>query len=201
MTCNICGKQASKFCGKCNKIAYCSKECQVSGWTEHKTVCVKQKPKQIRELPPNEWLVVDNIIGSGHEDDISIWCSSEKIERDCLKLRIVVKNFGGSILKLVAKSPLLTIKGNPIRQKVFPGDSAHFIAFNGTTGFNDGKPAEQVVLKEKDWTVASLSFQWKESETSETISREDLWKKCDFLEVPFKVEGKGVRKIIMKFIQ
>lgn len=44
--CDSCGKKgASKFCGKCRKIYYCSRACQVAGWKSgHKAVCGKEDP-------------------------------------------------------------------------------------------------------------------------------------------------------------
>lgn len=44
--CDYCEKTgARKFCSKCRKIYYCSKECQVKGWKGgHKLVCGKELP-------------------------------------------------------------------------------------------------------------------------------------------------------------
>ncbi len=46
--CGKCQKQAFKRCSKCKSIWYCSKECQVSDWPNHKVVCNK-KAKQLKE--------------------------------------------------------------------------------------------------------------------------------------------------------
>jgi hypothetical protein len=42
--CDWCGRTQAdgrKFsrCGKCLRVFYCSKACQVEGWTEHKAGC------------------------------------------------------------------------------------------------------------------------------------------------------------------
>jgi len=37
--CHVCFKLPAKKCGKCLDVAYCSKECQVSDWKEHKKSC------------------------------------------------------------------------------------------------------------------------------------------------------------------
>ena len=39
-TCKVCGKVgARKKCGKCLAVVYCSRECQIKDWREHKTSC------------------------------------------------------------------------------------------------------------------------------------------------------------------
>jgi hypothetical protein len=37
--CNVCSKPKAKKCGRCMEVAYCSRECQVKDWKEHKKVC------------------------------------------------------------------------------------------------------------------------------------------------------------------
>jgi hypothetical protein len=39
--CATCGKEGRKKCSRCEKIYYCSKECQAKDWTKHKAVCKK----------------------------------------------------------------------------------------------------------------------------------------------------------------
>jgi len=39
--CNLCTKPSKFNCGKCKKTFYCSKECQVKDWNEHKKKCIK----------------------------------------------------------------------------------------------------------------------------------------------------------------
>ncbi len=40
-TCGGCGKAASKRCSKCKSEWYCSRECQVKRWKQHKEMCIK----------------------------------------------------------------------------------------------------------------------------------------------------------------
>lgn len=40
-TCAGCGKPASKRCSKCKSEWYCSKECQVKRWKQHREMCIK----------------------------------------------------------------------------------------------------------------------------------------------------------------
>lgn len=40
-TCAICGVSAPKKCSQCQKIHYCSRECQVKHWPAHKPFCIK----------------------------------------------------------------------------------------------------------------------------------------------------------------
>lgn len=47
-SCEICQKQASQRCGNCQKVFYCSKEHQRSGWQMHKSEC---RPFSISEDP------------------------------------------------------------------------------------------------------------------------------------------------------
>lgn len=47
MECGVCGKGDAKRCAGCGKVGYCSKECQVEGWKEHKRDCGRRyKPKK-----------------------------------------------------------------------------------------------------------------------------------------------------------
>ncbi|KAL5488337.1 hypothetical protein ACEPAI_6445 [Sanghuangporus weigelae] len=39
------------FCGGCRAVGYCSKECQTSGWKDHKTECKTLKGKKYGPLP------------------------------------------------------------------------------------------------------------------------------------------------------
>jgi hypothetical protein len=39
--CKMCDERAvASCCGKCMSVAYCSRECQIKDWKEHKKVCV-----------------------------------------------------------------------------------------------------------------------------------------------------------------
>lgn len=40
-SCNKCGKMNDlKKCGRCNKVLYCSADCQRSDWKQHKKTCI-----------------------------------------------------------------------------------------------------------------------------------------------------------------
>lgn len=41
-TCCICANEASKKCSACKEVSYCSRECQISHWPQHKLSCKKQ---------------------------------------------------------------------------------------------------------------------------------------------------------------
>lgn len=45
--CGRCTKEAFKRCSKCKSIWYCSRECQVAHWPEHKATCI-QKAKELK---------------------------------------------------------------------------------------------------------------------------------------------------------
>ena len=40
--CVVCGGAASQRCSRCRKQRYCSKQCQLQHWPNHKPVCSKQ---------------------------------------------------------------------------------------------------------------------------------------------------------------
>ena len=49
--CAACGSAgATSRCGRCRFAAYCSKECQQSGWAAHKTACAQGYSAYIRSL-------------------------------------------------------------------------------------------------------------------------------------------------------
>lgn len=42
--CAKCSKEAFKRCSKCKNVWYCSRECQVADWKEHKPKCAVEAP-------------------------------------------------------------------------------------------------------------------------------------------------------------
>ncbi len=44
--CHVCSAKASKTCGGCRSALYCSQECQISDWPEHKMQCRKNSEKK-----------------------------------------------------------------------------------------------------------------------------------------------------------
>ena len=51
--CASCGKKSSalKHCARCMNISYCSKSCQQTDWSRHKTVCQSSVPHNKPETP------------------------------------------------------------------------------------------------------------------------------------------------------
>ena len=45
-TCISCSKQANSQCSRCHEVRYCSRECQMSHWKEHKSICKGGKKQQ-----------------------------------------------------------------------------------------------------------------------------------------------------------
>jgi hypothetical protein len=37
--CNVCTKDATSQCSKCKNVSYCSRECQLKDWNQHKLAC------------------------------------------------------------------------------------------------------------------------------------------------------------------
>ena len=51
LACGTCGKrEASKVCGGCNRVRYCSVDCQKAAWKGHKPVCAPLKAAQLEQL-------------------------------------------------------------------------------------------------------------------------------------------------------
>ena len=42
--CKVCGKKGKLVCDKCQKVVYCSRNCQFNDWNVHKINC-ESKPK------------------------------------------------------------------------------------------------------------------------------------------------------------
>ena len=45
-TCNVCGKDATKFCSRCKLVYYCCVEHQKSDWKKHKKTCLTPSQRQ-----------------------------------------------------------------------------------------------------------------------------------------------------------
>ena len=41
--CSVCGKESTSRCSKCKTVYYCSRECQLRDWPNHKQSCNKIK--------------------------------------------------------------------------------------------------------------------------------------------------------------
>ena len=48
--CAICSKvvEKTRYCSNCREAVYCSKDCQVKDWAEHKTTCNNMRDATIR---------------------------------------------------------------------------------------------------------------------------------------------------------
>ncbi|MCE5293327.1 MAG: zinc finger MYND domain-containing protein [Chlamydiales bacterium] len=80
--CGACEKaNASKLCGKCKKVNYCNRECQVAHWAAHKVFCYA-------------WYENNNLWGKKLED-LRIGCVPR------------AKNFVENVLKHIPNPPTL----------------------------------------------------------------------------------------------
>eukprot|EP00742_Colponemidia_sp_Colp-10_P011237 GILJ01012460.1.p1 GENE.GILJ01012460.1~~GILJ01012460.1.p1 ORF type:complete len:247 (-),score=15.86 GILJ01012460.1:155-895(-) len=50
--CYVCGKQASKKCGSCRQVTYCSSTCQRKDWSKHKLQCGRSALRNGSGDPP-----------------------------------------------------------------------------------------------------------------------------------------------------
>lgn len=81
--CGACEKaDANKLCGRCKKVNYCNRECQVAHWAAHKVFC------------NGSWYENDNLWDK-NVDDLRFGC----IPR--------AKNFVGKVLKHIPNPPKL----------------------------------------------------------------------------------------------
>ena len=58
--CNKCQKQAFKRCSKCKSVWYCSRECQVGDWPQHKEKC-KKLAKELQEAQEKDKKNIDQL--------------------------------------------------------------------------------------------------------------------------------------------
>jgi len=223
-TCAFCSKEGRKVCARCKKESYCSRECQLAAWKTHKKICSQLadeiKPAFVRpeatvlssKVFPNSssfWStgVITPFVGFSEDEGISVWFSlirsSARTESDVklpqesgvnlLKVKILVQNFHSGPIKLFAKSVLLTMKESSFRKKVYQAgkEAPHFCEVNSECI----PPVEQVVLDSGQFTVMIISFVVDED------SEQTVLKHCNFLEIPIKIEGKGVVKVKVEFDQ
>lgn len=59
--CNKCQKQAYKRCSKCKSVWYCSRECQVGDWPQHKEKC-KRITKEFEEAQEKQKQNVEALV-------------------------------------------------------------------------------------------------------------------------------------------
>ena len=59
--CAVCSKPSSKFCKSCKARFYCSQECQIADWKEHKKFCPKVEEKQISVVKGRGLVATRNI--------------------------------------------------------------------------------------------------------------------------------------------
>src|SRR4051812_30407948 len=50
-----CGKPGDKRCGRCKAIGYCSKECQVADFLNHKKICKMLAGNLLAATPEDTW--------------------------------------------------------------------------------------------------------------------------------------------------
>jgi len=171
----------------------------VKGWKEHKRSCV-------RELPQSESFGVKNAgslkVRSYIEEDDVVVCvatpssatgtlASQDAKR-LLKFAILVSNHSKGSAKCIAKTVLLTEKNNLTRTKVF-SSASETPSFIELSGKKLAPPLDQVSLESGQSAVMVVSFQVDQER------EEDVLNQCEFLEIPLKIDGKGVVKIKAQF--
>jgi len=116
--------------------------------------------------------------------------SSSKSKTKLLSLKVLVANHSAGTCKLIVKSPLLTLQGNESRLKVASDDNPRVIELNGK---EVSESTAQSTLEQNQFCVMKISFSLDhEFEESNIQSELDH---LSFLEVPVKIEGKGVVKV------
>jgi len=197
--CPKCENPANKACGKCKKEYYCSRQCQLDDWKRHKKVCntVNQKlepvdidpPKtQIKRVVPTNCKSFQEQIVIGHteEESLAVWISNQHNQGNpnILNFKILVQNFNKGSAKMFAKSVFLTAKNKPLRIKVQSTEAEpKFIEINGQVSTE-----EQATLQQNQFGVMDVCF-----------LAEGGIESCDFIEIPVKIEEKGVIKIRVNF--
>jgi len=107
-----------------------------------------------------------------------------------------VANHSTGTSKLLVKSPLLTLKNNELRQKVTSDDNPRIIELNGK---QISEVTVQASLEQNQFCVMRISFALDHEFEESTVESELA--SISFLEVPVKIEGKGVVKVKALFQQ
>ncbi|KAL4477620.1 hypothetical protein ABPG74_002770 [Tetrahymena malaccensis] len=79
--CELCKKEATKRCSQCKTVWYCTRECQVAHWKDHKVSCKKivkeNKEKELRKKEiindlGKENLPADNLLNNTNEKQVLV---------------------------------------------------------------------------------------------------------------------------------
>ncbi|PRP78430.1 F-box only protein 3 [Planoprotostelium fungivorum] len=186
-TCTVCHKDARKFCGKCKQEWYCSRDCQIAAWKNHKDECPKLQEKAKRpELPKSDSFKGKNI-GYGSEDNVSVWANIDDSNStgDITQLRFMIVNGSNANIKIASKTTLLTVKDQALRKKVHSSDAnkSQFVQHK-----DQEVNIDQLTLAPKEHAVLVNHFQRGDV-------RPDQFQ---LLELPFKMDGKGVIKLAVQ---
>jgi len=178
-----CGKGATKFCSRCKSVSYCSKECQVKDWKDHKLVCKQQRvlPK-IASFDEGGY----EIIAKGELDEVAVWVSTRKDEiiKERLIFQVITQNFGKGAALATPDTAHLILHSSK-RIKVSKEDSK-IIAINGTSA---------------DPTIRKISLQTQEHAWMQVAFALDDFASKSYKEailelskfvLPVKVDGRGM---------
>jgi len=197
--CVVCSKKGNKICGKCFSQYYCSKECQAEDWKIHKLTCQQKKPKP--RLPQTSLFnETDLILGYSEEDEVFFWLAfnnlvDQMLEKQLMELKILVLNGGTGNAKIMAKSPLLTSELSSTRKKVSSKIIPKFIELNGKSmESSNTEDQQQVILGKNEHSLFIVGFDL----SNETEIKNEL-NSLVCLEIPVKIDSKGVVKIKIHF--
>ena len=83
--CFNCGiENATKKCAKCKSVWFCSKECQVIGWKEHKKDCKDEEDLLWTKEEKKEFYTKINALQSSYKNKFSVALNSYEIATDKL---------------------------------------------------------------------------------------------------------------------
>ena len=105
--CSTCLKRCTSFCGRCDQISYCSRQCQEDNWDKHKNFCYiateedkilqAQKRKLLRKF---DTLIVRAIVG--------LYMVKRSIVNNDKFMKLVLINSSG--LKFISSSETMSLK-------------------------------------------------------------------------------------------